>query len=73
MAEQDAASTLPNSKSGSPKLLPKAETSETVDAITRVNTNEREKTETSPAENKVDESQLLTGRRLALAHTGFLR
>lgn len=75
MAEHEAASR----RSASPNLLPNVDTLDTAD-ITRVNTTEREKKESmSPTEivekaapPEIDESKLLTGRKLALAHIGFL-
>lgn len=89
MAEHDTASTR---RSGSNPSLPNAkltvaDTIDTADAVTRVNTSEREKVEKDavpppppvvtisekpPAEQQIDESKLLTGRKLALAHIGFL-
>lgn len=77
MAEYDVASTLPNSGSASPKRVDKIDTA---DAVTRVNTREGEKVESTQAMEiveknappAVDESQILTGVKLALAHTGFL-
>ncbi|CAG8706640.1 408_t:CDS:1, partial [Acaulospora colombiana] len=78
----DANSTLPNTRIGTP--LPKVDTLDTTvsaDAFTRVNTSERKSLQdtkvagekaTITTQEAQDPSYLLTGRKLALAHIGFL-
>lgn len=91
MAETSGSASNPqtNPLPGSPSMLLKVDTIDTAtEAVTRVNTSEKNKSSTGEkdepekgdkavvmakkAQPEIDESLLLTGKKLILAHIGFL-